>query len=667
MTFLLIALACDHERSPAHADSGGADDSATPAPDSGADDSGDTTTPPPAPTTVRLAEIVSSPSDPKAPDWVELWNDGTEEVALGGWFLTDRAGERFALSGTLAADGRLVLTSDALGFGLDKDGDSLTLRAPGDAVVQSIAFGRLLPGMSLAWIDAGWAIDLAPTPGEPTSTAVRGTATAAGACAPSIVAVPAQPEEGESVAMRVACGGDAPADDRGVLWVPSIDSTGDAAGTWTPALDEAGHHVFFAATWTADPEVPPETTVLDLDVADAWDDPKNVPVDPTTYTDEWGIPVLHLSTKESLGGDYVPATTVFGGATYAMEAKYRGAASYGYPEKSFTLRFDDKDKIDLEDQGMGHRDHLVLVTTFDDNSLLRQKLVYDLWAALAEDAGATGRLVPRSFFVVLYIDGSYFGLYLAIDHIDDEFARDMGYTGDGNMYKAVDHNGNFYRTSVYGGTKSTLHDGYEKKEGLPADDFSDLESLVAFSADSDDDTFRKEAPDWIAVDEFTDWLFLVLYTSAYDSGGKNSYLYDDAPGTDIEFHFAPWDMNESFGQGWQTDRLDASASLSRWRGVNGIFAHLIDQPDSAAEIEARALHLLDDGPLERASVDARIDALTAQLGRHLDRSWAKWGDDYRTYGGWSWRDDFTTPEDEVDYIRDWLDDHDAAMRAIWGL
>src|SRR6185436_14250294 len=290
-----------------------------------------------------------------------------------------------------------------------------------------------------------------------------------------------------------------------------------------------------------------------------------------------------------------------------------------YPQKSMTLKFDEKDSIDLGDWDIGHRDHLVLITTFDDNSYVRQKLVYDLWQELADDAGAD-RMTPRTFFVVVYVDGSYFGLYTAIDHVDDEFARDMGLTGDGNMYKAVDHNANFYRTSVYGGTKATLHDGYEKKEGLPENDYSDLEDLVAFSADSDDDTFRKEAPEWIRVDEFVDWFLLVLYTSAYDSAGKNSYLYDDAPGSDVEFRFTPWDMNDALGQDWRTYRSDASAGTSYWMTMNGIFRHLLTQTDSAGEVAARVDHLLNAGPLELGTVVAHVDELQASLGRNADRT-----------------------------------------------
>ena len=84
-------------------------------------------------------------------------------------------------------------------------------------------------------------------------------------------------------------------------------------------------------------------------------------------------------------------------------------------------------------------------------------------------------------------------------------------------------------------------------------------------------------------------------------------------------------------------------------------------------VERRADLLLNAGPFELETVQAHVDALQASLGRNSDRTWEKWGAQYQTYGGWGNRDDFTTPPAEVAYVRDWLADHDAAVRTIWGL
>lgn len=124
---------------------------------------------------------------------------------------------------------------------------------------------------------------------------------------------------------------------------------------------------------------------------------------------------------------------------------------------------------------------MILTSTFDDTSYVRQKLVYDLWKAMAEFQNEH-RLTPATFFAVVYINGVYQGLYVAVsdlppilslyltlfyailtpfyssftqfysaftqcDRIDDEFIRHHDLpSGEGNMYKAVNHDANFYLT-----------------------------------------------------------------------------------------------------------------------------------------------------------------------------------------------------------------------------
>jgi spore coat protein H len=141
--------------------------------------------------------------------------------------------------------------------------------------------------------------------------------------------------EGQSLDIPVAC---ASGDDPGQY---SLDVTppglqlGPAAMTMTPGLDAA-------ATWELTLTVENgESVPLTIGVVDAWSDPANVPVvDPTQYTAEYGHPVFHLQTDPGINADaYTPATVTYRGHVYTAEAKHRGAASLGYPKKSYTLKF----------------------------------------------------------------------------------------------------------------------------------------------------------------------------------------------------------------------------------------------------------------------------------------------------------------------------------------
>ncbi len=472
--------------------------------------------------------------------------------------------------------------------------------------------------------------------------------------------------EGDGIELRFDCSSGAARERfRASLTGMGPGATFDGASwtaLWLTGLADGGRHDVLLTVRSREAEeqgldLLPEVAVATLWVADAYDDPGNAPVDPAAYTEEWGLPVIHLAPAGGLSEEYVPAQVTFMGHSYDAEMKLRGAASLSYPKNSYTLRFGDED-LDASSVGMGNKDHLILITTFDDNSYVRQKLAYDLWIAMADHAGAQ-RLTPRTFFAVVYLDGEYWGLYTACDRIDDHFAQEMGLSRDGNLYKSVNHDANFYRTNASGGTKSTLHDGYEKKEGDPPEGqegaFDDLDALVAFSADSDDQTFHDQAPSWIRVDEFADWFLFVHYIAADDSGGKNAYLYDDPE--DLEFRYCPWDMNHSFGQGWYTYRIDPD-TYNDFIWTNGIFAHLQHHPQDSADLWQRFGDLRADGPLRVTWFLDAVDGYYRLIDPSARRDWDVWGAEYQSYWGSSNTNDYQA---ERAYLVDWLVARDTWM------
>jgi spore coat protein H len=484
------------------------------------------------------------------------------------------------------------------------------------------------------------------------------------ACEP--VATVAQPFglEGEAIEASFDCGGAGVRSDfdASVAGLPEGASFDERSWrvTWTPGPDQGGRYdLALSVRPAADPATFPESAVATLWIADNAGDPANVPPDPEGYTEEWGLPVFHLAPSRPVGQEHVPADITVYGHTYHAEMKIRGAASAGYPKPSYTLRFSDED-LDASPWGMGNKDHLYAITAFDDNSYVRQKLCYDLWLAIAEHWEAD-RLTPRTFFGVAYLNGTYVGLYTFSDRPDDHFAQEMGLSGEGNLYKAVSHYANFYRT--YGGyPKSTLHDGYEKKEGEPLEGqpgaWDDLDALVAWSADASHETFWQEHPQWLRLDEFMDWLIFVQWTSADDSAGKNSYLYNDPEA--FEFRYCPWDFNHSYGQGWYTYRV-SSESFNDYRSTNGIFDHLQAHAAASEELWDRYHELQDEGPLNATWMVETIDAYFGTIQASAERDWERWGGAYQS----SWSsynpNDF---EREKAYLIEWIEERDAFMRRM---
>jgi hypothetical protein len=123
---------------------------------------------------VVLNEVLANPAGAEpAEEWVELYNDGSESVSLGGFLLEDAGGRtllpdasldagHFALivpEAFLADDGvdpppapdAVLLRVPALGrAGLSNEGEMLTLRAPTGMVVSTFPAMKTKNGVSTA-------------------------------------------------------------------------------------------------------------------------------------------------------------------------------------------------------------------------------------------------------------------------------------------------------------------------------------------------------------------------------------------------------------------------------------------------------------------------------------------------------------------------------------
>ena len=471
--------------------------------------------------------------------------------------------------------------------------------------------------------------------------------------------------EGDTVSVQIRCSSGRTPGEAGVAVVGLPESAvyGPSSGLveWETGGRDGGR-VDLTITAPAADGGPPESEVVTFWVADNPEVAGARDPDPLTYTEEWGLPVVHLEVGRPMTESEQAATITVRGQQVEGAAKIRGAFSASYTKPSYTLDFDSAE-LGVAEWGEQTRGHMVLITAFDDISYVRQKLVYDLWAEMADFQDAQ-RLTPRTFFAVVYLDGEYQGLYTGCDRIDDEFVRHMGFEdGEGNLYKAVSHDANFKLERANGAPKTWLASGYEKAEGLPADDFSDLEALVgALGAASDAQVASGAHP--IQLDEFMDWFLLVTYTLAEDSAGKNSYLYVGPDSAD--FRFIPWDFNHAWGQDWRTLRVDADTE-NEFRWNNRVFIALQDDPSLRAALEARAAALHADGPMNAAWIQDKLDEYYETLGPSPARDWARWETEHRRFDGWrslrDGADDWQDHEGEVAYLRGWVEDRDGWFEA----
>jgi hypothetical protein len=113
-------------------------------------------------------------------EYVEIWNPGAQPIALGGWQLTDRAGEAenghrytFARDALILGGEHLLLWHSTTHLSLDDKGDALRLLDAEGLERDAVAWDETLaPGRSVARIPDGgnWLLGAGLTPGQPNRT-----------------------------------------------------------------------------------------------------------------------------------------------------------------------------------------------------------------------------------------------------------------------------------------------------------------------------------------------------------------------------------------------------------------------------------------------------------------------------------------------------------------
>ena len=221
----------------------------------------------------------------------------------------------------------------------------------------------------------------------------------------------------------------------------------------------------------------------------------------------------------------------------SIGVRFKGNSSYiGYygVKKSFKLDLDEF----VSGQELYGLDKLNLNNCYLDPSYVREKCVYELCDAMGMAAGRTN-------YAALYINGTYWGLYLLVEQQDQEFIESRWGAGeDGNLWK-----GEPYGTLEDLGTvESAYYDSYELKTNETENDWSDLVDFI----DILNNTALADLPDslhnrldvnsalaMLAIDNFA------VNLDSYIGRCANYYMYHRD--LDDRFVFTKWDQNESWG------------------------------------------------------------------------------------------------------------------------
>ena len=257
-----------------------------------------------------------------------------------------------------------------------------------------------------------------------------------------------------------------------------------------------------------------------------------------TFDDEDWQNVLMVNFEMYDDPPYLAASFDWGSTHLdSIGVRYKGNSSYwGYygDKKSFKLDLDEF----IGGQELDGLDKLNLNNCFLDPSFVREKCAYELCEAM-------GMATGRTNYAAVYINDTYWGLYLLVEQQDQEFIESRwGASEEGNLWK-----GEPAATLEYlGALESDYYDSYELKTNEEINDWSDLVDFIDIlnnvPAASLADSFHNRvdinsALAMLAIDNF------IVNLDSYIGRCANYYMYHRD--LDDRFVFTKWDQNESWG------------------------------------------------------------------------------------------------------------------------
>ncbi len=344
----------------------------------------------------------------------------------------------------------------------------------------------------------------------------------------------------------------------------------------------------------------------------------------------------------SSGSDYEKVITSYIGI------ERRGGTAYHRPKQSYKIEFWDNEyetgHKNISFYGLIPDDDWILDAMYIDKARMRNILSFDIWEEIQKDripglsvikTGVDGGLIE------LFINNRLLGIYHLCERVDRKRLdiRPPGEYIEGVIYKAYDWKGPTMYTGLdeleleleWGGWELRYPKDFVNTAWYP------LYYYLDFAMNSTDEDFEKYIYDYIDMGSAIDYYILLNITVAGDNWGKNIIMtrYNSTS----PFLFVPWDLDGTWGRGWDSTCTSPNALLT-----NNLYNRLItlNPGEFKQELVAR-WEYLESELLYEDAINSRIEeyqALYIESGA-FERErllWPEWN---------------LNLSDEVEYMKNW--------------
>jgi len=290
-------------------------------------------------------------------------------------------------------------------------------------------------------------------------------------------------------------------------------------------------------------------TKMVMDEADAFFDDSYIHDIYLYFEDSNWYDTLYEAHDNNPEDPYFPARFVSQGVEInRIGARFKGLSTFGFGgiwggggedediKKPFRLDFNMYDEEGVEETTFFGLKKLNLNNAAFDPTMMREKLFMDFARQYVP--------TPRSVYTRLYVNGEYYGLYLAMEHIDNTFVESrFGNDEEGNIYK-IDRMGPL----TYAGPDPADYVNYEIKNNDENQDYSDLIELTDILTNTPTSQLPQKLEPILDVKEALYSLAILdlfVNLDSYIGNARNYFLYDRSDTGKINYML--WDANLAFG------------------------------------------------------------------------------------------------------------------------
>lgn len=172
---------------------------------------------------------------------------------------------------------------------------------------------------------------------------------------------------------------------------------------------------------------------------------------------------------------------------------------------------------------------------FQDPSMMRDALAYKFM----RDAGIDA---PRTAYTKLYLNGTYWGLYLMVEEVDKRALKNWYEADSGNLFKCINNTSLSYQ----GSSMANYTDEFELQTNEETNDWSRLIYLTRKIA-TPQANFEDSILQVLNIDRYLYVLasdIIMLNWDSYYDHGRNFFLYQNPESNLMDW--IPWDYNLAF-------------------------------------------------------------------------------------------------------------------------